>query len=51
MFAEGRKERRETYKNNINGFLPTHVRLLDLFDLRDKPVQPLGNLLHRSLRY
>lgn len=33
------------HKKDINGFLSTHVRRLDLFDLQDKPVQPLGNLL------
>lgn len=33
------------YKKDIDGFLPTHVRLLDLSDLQDKPVQPLCNLL------
>ena len=38
-------EGKRAYKKDINGFLPTHVRLLDLFDLQDKPVQPLRNLL------
>jgi hypothetical protein len=38
LFAEGRGARGETYKNNINGVLPKHMRLLDLFNLRDKLV-------------
>ena len=37
--------RERAYKKDINGYLPTHVRLLGYFDLRDKPVQPLSNLL------
>ena len=30
--------REGAYKKDINGLIPTHVRLLGLFDLRDKPV-------------
>lgn len=39
------KEGKRAYEEDINGFLATHVRLLDLFDLPNKTVQPLGNLL------
>ena len=46
VLVKRRREGGETYKNNISGFLPRHIRPLNGFDLRDKPVQSLGNLLH-----
>jgi hypothetical protein len=44
-------ESENAYKKDIGRLIPLHVRSLDNFDLRDEPVQPVSNLLARSLRY
>ena len=45
MKERGERREKRTYKKDISGFFPTHIRLLGLSNLHDKPVQPLGNLL------
>jgi hypothetical protein len=45
--AHVRVRRREgTYEEHISGLPSIHARPLDPSDLRDEPVQTLGDLLH-----